>query len=118
MRVSETGAPPRRRAAYNPPKPPPIITTRCADAIAYGMHRRGEMILRVGAAKECRRSTGQEACPTRLRPIGARKTPAARPPALPVGVAEPEKCRNSSRRLKVGGSQDWLPRSAAEPQTM
>jgi hypothetical protein len=43
--VSETGALPNRRAAYKPPKPPPTITTRCADAIAYGMHRLPEMIL-------------------------------------------------------------------------
>src|ERR1035438_9248231 len=46
MRVSETGALPNRRAAYKPPKPPPTITTRCADAIAYGMQKPAELILR------------------------------------------------------------------------
>src|ERR1039458_1937924 len=46
MRVSETGALPNHRAAYKPPKPPPTITTRCADAIAYGMQKPAELILR------------------------------------------------------------------------
>src|ERR1035438_10643446 len=46
MRVSETGALPNRRAAYKPPNPPPTITTRCSDAIAYGMQRAAELILR------------------------------------------------------------------------